>query len=70
MTTTISGGAVGRMRGTIKTCGIFAIDVVLFGEDQMTTDGTLIKAEVPMTHLESLKSTQFGFEKRAKGEGP
>jgi hypothetical protein len=26
---------------------------VLFGEDQVTASGTLLKAEVPMTHLES-----------------
>ena len=33
----------------------------------MTAYGTLLKAEVPMTHLESLKSAQLGLRKRAKG---
>jgi len=39
------------MLSTIITLGVLAIDVVLFGEDQMTTSGTLLKPEVPMTHL-------------------
>ncbi len=55
------------MRGTIITLRVLAIDVALFGEDQMTASGALFKAEVPMTHLESLKSVQLGFEKGQRG---
>lgn len=45
------GSTVGRVRSTIIAFGIFTIDILRFGEDQMTTNGTLFKGEVPMTHL-------------------
>jgi hypothetical protein len=47
----ISGSTVGRVRRTIIALGIFAIDVLRFSEDRMTTNGTLFKGEVPVTHL-------------------
>lgn len=46
-----------------------AIDVALLGEDQMTASGTLLKAEVPMTHLESPQVSPIRLQKGAKG-GP
>jgi hypothetical protein len=55
------------MCGTNMTLGILAIDVLLFGEDQMTASGTPLKAKVPMTHLESLKSAQLSVEKGQRG---
>jgi hypothetical protein len=45
------GSTVGRVCRTIIAFGIFTIDVLRIGEDQMATNGTLFKGEVPMTHL-------------------
>jgi hypothetical protein len=45
------GGTVGRMQRTIIALGVSAIDVFRTGEDQMITNGTLFKGEVPVTHL-------------------
>jgi hypothetical protein len=59
------GSTVGRVRGTIIAFGIFTIDVLRFGEDQMATNGTLFKGEVPMTHL----VFDLSFEKREEATG-
>jgi len=45
------GSTVERMGRTIIALAVPTIDVLRFGEDQMTTNGTLFKGEVPMTHL-------------------
>jgi len=51
MSVSLSGSTIGRVRRTIIAFGIFTIDVLRIGEDQMTTNGTRFKGEVPMTHL-------------------
>ena len=65
MSPSILGSTVGRVLRTIIAFGIFTIDVLRIGEDQMATNGTLFKGEVPMTHL------VFGlsFEKREEATG-
>ncbi len=51
---------VERVRRTIIAFGIFTVDDFRIDEDQMTTNGTLFKGEVPMTHLVS----DLSFENR------
>jgi len=51
MSLSVLGSTVGRVRRTIIAFGISTIDVLRTGEDRMTTNGTLFKGEVPMTHL-------------------
>jgi hypothetical protein len=50
------------MRRTIIAFLISTIDVFRFDEDQMTTNGTVFKGEVPVTHLVFV--FVFGFGKR------
>lgn len=51
MSPSLLGSTIARVRRTNIAFGILAIDVLRFGEDQMAANGTLFKAEVPMTHL-------------------
>ena len=57
------GSTVERVGNTIIAFGISTIDILRFGEDQMTTNGTLFKGEVPMTHL----LFDLSFDKREEG---
>lgn len=59
------GSTVGRVRRTKIAFGILTIDVLRIGEDQMATNGTLFKGEVPMTHL----VFDLIFEKREGATG-
>jgi hypothetical protein len=65
MSPSLLGSTVGRVRRTIIAFGFFTIDVLRIGEDQMATNGTLFKGEVPMTHL----VFDLSFEKREEGRG-
>jgi hypothetical protein len=60
MSLSLFGSTVARVRRTNIAFGIFTIDILRFGEDQMATTGTLFKGEVPMTHL----VFDLSFEKR------
>ena len=60
------GSTIGRVGRTIIAVRIFTIDVSRFGEDQMATNGTLFKGEVPMTHL--VFDLSFGKREVEKGK--
>ena len=65
MSTSHLGSTVGRVRRTNIAFGILTIDILRFGEDQMAANRTLVKGEVPMTHL----VFDLSFEKREGATG-
>lgn len=65
MSVSLLDSTIERVRRTIIAFGIFTIDDLRIGEDQMTTNGTRFKGEVPMTHL----GLRLKLRKSSKTEG-